>query len=209
MTSVLEDMLQAIDRSQKYWPRGFENVNNAHAPYFSLEGLNAQKSSWLSLLALVELTSLCQLAFDLLRSVVKSEITWNELKRTTSIIDAAYYVVGRIVPAATSCSHPPEPTHIATRMTTPTRGRPVRTKASFDLMGHMFSFCWAFVLTGFRSTIGRSHLHRMIMSVFKEVIRHCLQLPFLQRPWGDAYCGSPCQFCRRFSLKLKLSCFAT
>ena len=82
MTSVLEDMLQAIDRSQKYWPRGFENVNNAHAPYFSLwlEGLNAQKSSWLSLLALVELTSLCQLAFDLLRSVVKSEnhLKWTE-----------------------------------------------------------------------------------------------------------------------------------
>ena len=31
-------------------------------------------------------------------------------------------------------------------------GRPVRTKASFDLMGHMFSFCWAFVPMGFRSS---------------------------------------------------------
>ena len=160
MTSVLEDMLQArpIDRSQKYWPRRFENVNNARAPYFSLwlEGLNAQKSSWLSLLALVELTSLCQLAFDLLRSVVKSEnhLKWTEKNEinywrclyTCMLSDAMY----------------PQPRH-----------------ALIHPNQHTLQLVWR-------------HLHRMIMSVFKEVIRHCLQLSFLQRPWGDAYCGSPC-----------------
>ena len=34
----------------------------------------------------------------------------------------------------------------------PSERNPVRTKASFDLMGHMFSFCWAFVPMGFRSS---------------------------------------------------------
>ena len=34
----------------------------------------------------------------------------------------------------------------------PPERNPVRTRASFDLMGHMFSFCWAFVPMGFRST---------------------------------------------------------
>jgi len=34
----------------------------------------------------------------------------------------------------------------------PSERNPVRTKASFDLMGHMFSFCWAFVTMGFRSS---------------------------------------------------------
>ena len=29
---------------------------------------------------------------------------------------------------------------------------PVRTKDPFDLMGHMFSFCWAFVPMGFHSS---------------------------------------------------------
>ena len=34
----------------------------------------------------------------------------------------------------------------------PSERNPVRRKASFDLMGHMFSFCWAFVPMGFRSS---------------------------------------------------------
>ena len=34
----------------------------------------------------------------------------------------------------------------------PSERNPVRTKASFDLTGHMFSFCWAFVPMGFRSS---------------------------------------------------------
>ena len=34
----------------------------------------------------------------------------------------------------------------------PSERNPVRTKASFDLMGRMFSFCWAFVPMGFRSS---------------------------------------------------------
>jgi len=34
----------------------------------------------------------------------------------------------------------------------PSERNPVRTKASFDLMRHMFSFCWTFVPMGFRSS---------------------------------------------------------